>query len=315
MEKQVTPLFIISMARSGSTLLQRILSSHSKISSIAEPFILLPLLYTYKKTKGTITDYGHHIARNGMRDMIKNLPMKEDEFDNHISNFVNNVYSSLSGKKDVYFLDKTPRYIFIIPEIAKIFPHAKFIFLFRNPVQIYASILSSFGKGRLKHLGVANFFNELKEGPKMITEGYSQIIERSIALRYEEFVQNPEQNLQVIMEYLNLEYESDMLSQFYKKDLKGVNIDPTGTKMYKKVNIKPLKKWEKIFGSRYRKSVIKNYVKKLDEDVLNIMGYDKIDILKEIDNIKVNGNYNLFLDIVDYNRSKIISRYARLYFS
>ena len=46
---QVKPVFIFSLPRSGSTLLQRVLTGHSEISSFAEPHFLLPLVGIIKK--------------------------------------------------------------------------------------------------------------------------------------------------------------------------------------------------------------------------------------------------------------------------
>ena len=41
---KATPIFIISLPRSGSTLLQRILTSHESVASASEPWLLLPLI-------------------------------------------------------------------------------------------------------------------------------------------------------------------------------------------------------------------------------------------------------------------------------
>src|SRR5919107_2181016 len=40
-----TPLFLLSLPRSGSTLAQRILAAHGGIATTSEPWILLPYLY------------------------------------------------------------------------------------------------------------------------------------------------------------------------------------------------------------------------------------------------------------------------------
>ena len=50
------PIFVFSLPRSGSTLLQRVLMSHNDISSVAEPWILLPQIYSLKK-EGTLSEY------------------------------------------------------------------------------------------------------------------------------------------------------------------------------------------------------------------------------------------------------------------
>ena len=44
-----SPIFIFSLPRAGSTLLQRVLMGHPEIASIAEPWLLLPLMYVQKE--------------------------------------------------------------------------------------------------------------------------------------------------------------------------------------------------------------------------------------------------------------------------
>jgi len=151
MKNNIKPVFIFCLPRSGSTLLQRILMGHSKISSIAEPHFLLPLILATKK-EGTLTKYSHLASYRGINDMINNLPDKKNEYYKYLNEFSSNIYNALSKNDSIYFLDKTPRYVWVIPEIAKIFPEAKFVFLFRNPVQIYASILTTFSNNRFNKI-------------------------------------------------------------------------------------------------------------------------------------------------------------------
>jgi len=42
----ITPIFIFSLPRSGSTLMERILATHPAVGTASEPWILLPFLYT-----------------------------------------------------------------------------------------------------------------------------------------------------------------------------------------------------------------------------------------------------------------------------
>ena len=131
MTKKTKPIFILSTPRSGSTLLLSILSSHKKIFGMAETWLLLPFLYA-NRSNGALTNYCHRFAYQGLTDLINILPEKENQYNAYLKEFFENLYSSLVKEDHDYFLDKTPRYFFIIPEIVKIFPDAKFIFIFRN---------------------------------------------------------------------------------------------------------------------------------------------------------------------------------------
>ncbi len=78
---------------------------------------------------------------------------------------------------ETYFLDKTPRYYLIIPEIAQIFPDAKFIFLFRNPLQVISSVMKTWCKGTLN--GLHRYNNDLINGPQLLSEGYEILKDKS----------------------------------------------------------------------------------------------------------------------------------------
>ncbi|MBA3701438.1 MAG: sulfotransferase [Rubrobacteraceae bacterium] len=47
-----TPLFLLSLPRSGSTLAQRFLAAHDAIATASEPWILLPYFYTLRACVG-----------------------------------------------------------------------------------------------------------------------------------------------------------------------------------------------------------------------------------------------------------------------
>lgn len=303
-------LFIISLPRTGSTLLQKMLMAHHEISSIAEPNILLPLVFT-TKLKGTLTNYSHWVTYYGIRDLINNLPGKQNDYFKFIGEFTDKIYSSVTQTDKSYFLDKTPRYYFIIPEIVKIFPDAKFIFLFRNPIQIYASILLTWSKNRFYLAKRNRFYVDLMEGMDRVSKGYEMLASRSYAIQYEQFVKDPESHLKGIMTYLDLNYEEQMLQSFSKQDLKGGNVDPTGKK-YKKVETETLEKWKTVFNTPYRKSVLKKYIKSIDDHTLLIQGYNKTEILQEIDQLKTKGNRRLIQDIIDHNKTKFRNKFNRL---
>jgi len=63
----------------GSTLVQWILMGHSKISSIAEPWLLLPFIHTCEST-GIISAYLHQATRIGIADVTNNLPNKQKDY-------------------------------------------------------------------------------------------------------------------------------------------------------------------------------------------------------------------------------------------
>ena len=56
MSESVQPIFLFSLPRSVSTLLQRILAKHTAIDTAAEPWVLLPLTSALR-SEGIYTSY------------------------------------------------------------------------------------------------------------------------------------------------------------------------------------------------------------------------------------------------------------------
>src|SRR5262249_16042960 len=102
------PLFIFSLPRSGSTLLQRVLAADSQIASVAEPWVLLPYIYTLRE-RGIRAEYSHQMANVALKDFIRELPNGKEDYLSAIGAATNELYRKATKDNDArYFLDKTP---------------------------------------------------------------------------------------------------------------------------------------------------------------------------------------------------------------
>lgn len=291
-------IFLFSLPRSGSTLLQRILTAHNAIYSVGEPWLLLPLFSVFKEDS-SYTEYGHKYAHNASQNIISILPNGVDDYYNAISLFAGSIYEKLGKGHQNYFLDKTPRNYLIITEILQAFPRAKFIFLFRNPLQILASILRTWRGGKLR---LANNYIDLYRGPACLAKGYEFAKSRAIKVCFEELISQPELVVPDILEYLELEEDNAILSKFTNISLSGKLGDPSGAKEYRHIDKAPTDKWKNILNTSYRKKFAKNYLATFSEDTLNTFGYSISDLTQAIDEIEpvasgaVVDRYNLLYD-------------------
>jgi len=276
-------IFLFSLPRSGSTILQRLLAAHSKISTVSEPWLLLPFSYALKPA-GLFSEYDHGTCYKAISDFVQQLPNKENDYNHALFDFVQTLYKKSCGPEASYFLDKTPRYYLIIPEIAKIFPNAKFIFLFRNPLQIMASHIETWTKGKLR---LERYYMDLYRGPKLLAEGYKNLEEKSIKVHFDDLIKNTDKTLKNILDYLDLEYDSSLIENFTKVKLEGQLGDKEGYVKYDQVEPKPLEKWKAVFATRYRKQFAKKYISKFSQSELKIFGYDFATLFKLIDDLKI----------------------------
>lgn len=266
---QMTPIFIFSLPRSGSTLLQKVLSSHPDIDTFAEPWILLPLVGTYKNLE-TKSIYQYDWATQAIQDMIAHLPLGEQSYQESIRIFVSSVYNSLGKAK--FFIDKTPRYYLIIDEIKRIFPDAKFIFLTRNLISTYSSFMGTWYYGTL--IKEPSHYYDLKEGPKMLYEGYVRNEKNSLKISYEEFVQDPAAVLESISQYLGIENRFSL--DVDKKNFSGNMGDKTGGLEYNTISVGSAEKSEKYIDSIFIIKYINRYLDNYSSELLHFFNTRKI---------------------------------------
>jgi len=294
----ITPIFIFSMPRSGSTLLQKILMSHENISSHAEPWFLLNMasMYKYKNVKSDFAYSALHVA---VEDMINSFENKEEDLYKYIREFALNVYQNLSDENSIYFIDKTPRYFLIIDFIAKVFPDAKFIFLTRDPLDTIVSYITSFN-----HNTIASFDQydtDFNIGFKAIANGYEKYKYRSILVNYEKLVtNNKEKIVSDIFEYLNIENDKSVLENFSNQNLNGSMGDKNINSIKKIVFDED--KWKKTINTNSRKKILLDIIQNIDDSYFDISAIDKKELLSKIKNHKT--NFNL-LDFKDYQKTKI----------
>ena len=202
-------IFLISQPRAGSTLLQRMLQKHPKIHTSAEPWTMLHPAYGLRKT-GHEADYNAQSAWLAVDEFIQQLPRQRESYLEGLRLMNTHLYNQiLEGTGKSYFLDKTPRYYNIIPELSEIFPKAKFIILLRNPMAVACSIMDTWAKGNLFILQTKRA--DLLEAPSLLMEGIHVLGDRCLTVNYENLLADPDQELRRIIQYLELEFSPDLV--------------------------------------------------------------------------------------------------------
>jgi len=274
------PLFILSLPRSGSTLMQRVLATDSQIASAAEPWVLLPFVYALKE-QGVSAEYEHSLARMALNDFFLELPNGKQDFLSAVGSAVRELYRKAAGTEHVrYFLDKTPRYTLIADEIIDMFPDGKFIYLWRNPLAIIASIIETWGEGKWN---IELYEIDLFKGLASMIDAYQAHSENALVVQYESFLMSPEKELFRIQEYLEVKLDPDVLRNFSQVNFKGALGDPTGITNYRAIDAAPLNKWKSVINNPLRKMWCRRYLNWLGEERLKVMGYDLNELLCDLE--------------------------------
>jgi hypothetical protein len=264
-------IFIISQPRSGSTLLQRVLAGHPDIQTSAETWLLLHPLYALK-SEGLTTEFNHRWARCGVAEFLDNYTDGEEIYIKGLREWARVIYTNAmdrSGKS--FFLDKTPRYFFIIPELWRVFPEAKFIFLIRNPLAVLASELTTYVRGDWKIL--ERFEPDLRRAPGLIIDGLELIGESAIRVSYEAFVRDPETQLRHLCDRLGFEFFPAMLDYSRTPAPVGRMNDPVGIHRHSSPSVDAVEKWRWMLDDPQARHFATSYLADLGTSTLNALGY------------------------------------------
>jgi Sulfotransferase family len=279
----VQPIFILSLPRTGSTLLQRILGSHEAVATASEPGFLLPLVYSLRRT-GIDAEYGHRVIADGVRGFAEEyLPGGLASYLDAVRDFALHLYAEAAGGKP-YFLDKTPGYQYIGDELIHLFPTGRFIFLWRHPLAIAASMMEMFDRGKWN---LDSFAADLFRGLPALLATHRIHEGRVASVTYEELVTEPAQVIDRLLDSLGLPADPSLVKRFPELKMRNARFwDPTGTARYNTVSTEPLTKWHATMANPVRKLWCRRYVRWLGADHLAQMGYDRDEILAEIASVR-----------------------------
>ena len=240
------PIFILSLPRSGSTLLQRLLLDYGNCATLGEFSLLLRFLGDGPAStrKATYWEFLVDLAKDDMRAQ---WPGFDDAYYSGVRDLMLRIYSGLSNGKE-WFIDKTPRYSLIADEIIKVFPDAKFIVLWRHPLAIASSMTAQKGYWYPDEFSIDMYEGLARLGA--FTEKYKNKI---CEIRYEDLIDYPERELERLSLYLEWKDLGKVLERNLGKAAGGSLGDRTGVKKYKSLSSGSKNSWIESYNNWYRR--------------------------------------------------------------
>lgn len=280
-------IFLISQQRAGSTLLQRVLAGHPDVHTAAEPWLMLHPIYALRQN-GHQAEYNADLAHKALRDFLGTLDGGEAHYVEALRRMALYLYGTAceqAGK--ARFLDKTPRYYYIIPELARIFPEAKFVFLLRNPLAVLSSILTTWVKGHWELL--ARYRDDLLLAPDRLAEGIKLFGDAAIVVRYEDLVTNASPQVQAICRRLGLDFLPAMIEYGQRPKPEGEMGDPTGIDRQTRPSAEHLDRWLEMGRDRQTRNFAEGYLQALGPDLLRTLGYDQAEMQTRLSAVPCTG--------------------------
>lgn len=289
-DRATEPVFLLSLPRSGSTLLQRILGAHSEIATAPEPWVLLPLFYAIRE-EGVFAEYNHRVAARAVRDLYGRVPSGAadsasadgaDAWRRRVRDLAASTYDEVAGGAP-FFLDKTPRYSLVLDDLLATFPAAPMVCLWRNPLAVVASLSETWAEGRWEPwLHKVDLF----DGLAALVSAVERQPERFLTVRYEDLVASPERVCRMIVERLGLSWEPEVLEAFPGVRLEGTVGDRDGVAAYDAVSRAPLEKWRDTLASPVRRTWCARYLDWIGPGRLERMGYSSDELRGSLDRLE-----------------------------
>jgi hypothetical protein len=284
----VRMLFVIGAPRSGTTMLERMLSSHSMIQGGPEPHLLTPLAHLGVWAKVDRAPYDQVLAAESQKLFVSRLPRGEADYWDACRAYCDVLYGrylEANGTRPIC-LDKTPAYALVLPFLARVFPDAKYVVLTRHPLAIFSSYANSFFEGDYK---VAHDYNPILERYVPAMAAFLRGTDPPfVHVRYEDLVTDPEAWFRRICEHVGIPFEADAIDygkQARKEPAEGLG-DPIGVKQHSRPSTASLDKWPRELAADPGKlALMRDVIDRLVPDDLETLGYPPAEIWKPMEGL------------------------------
>ncbi len=195
------PIFVLGMPRSGSTLVDQIISSHSKVDGTQELPNIIKIAAELNNDK-----------QNSYPEVLKELD------DLKISRLGKDYISETTWARDnaPFFIDKMPNNFIHIGLIKTILPNAKIIDTRRDPMDTCFSCFKQFfARGQLFTYSMEDLGNYYTDYIRAMNHWHKVYGKDIFTVHYDDVINKTEETIRELIDYCNLPFEQECL-EFYK---------------------------------------------------------------------------------------------------
>ena len=223
------PIFIVGMPRSGTTLTEQILASHSSVAAGGELSMLLKVSYQIRELSRSGEPYPRGlrtVGRMGLRQMARR--------------YLDHLDKVASGAARV--TDKLPFNFMHLGVIALLFPNARIVHCRRHPLD---NCLSCYFTAFAEQIRFANRLDTLGryylDYDRLMRHWHAVLPVEIYDLHYEELVQNTEKEIRALVDFCGLPWEDACMS--FHKTRRGVRT-PSRWQVRQPIYSGSVQRWE-----------------------------------------------------------------------
>ena len=191
------PVFIVGMPRSGSTLVEQIISSHSRVVAAGELSLIENMLLVIPKRMNTIVPYPDCLGVNSQKVMTELATI----YESHIH--------ELMQHAEIRVTDKMPSNFMHLGLIALLFPNAKIIHCKRHPLDVCLSCYFTNFAGKHDYSGALHDLAHYYQQYQRLMSHWKEVLPLQIhEIEYENLIEQQEAESKSLIDFIGLEWES-----------------------------------------------------------------------------------------------------------
>ena len=233
-DKKQSPIFIVGLPRSGTTLLEQMLDAHPRLQSMDErPF--------FNMLSSQLDNFNIRIPQDLGR-------LNQSDCDELRKGYLILACSKVPRRWDAQLVDKNPLNMLWVPMIHRLFPEAKFILALRHPCDVILSCyMQNFRSAVLA--AACTSLERLAQAYVAAMECWLyhvDLIKPAVFVsRYEDLVADTPAQTRRIAEFLELDDPESMLHFDTRAREKGYIATPSYTQVIEPINRKGMNRWHR----------------------------------------------------------------------
>ena len=229
---QPGPIFVVGMPRTGTTLVERVLTQHKAVHSVGELALFPQLLATMAQ---------EHLASNGNIGSLHEAALCLDFAE--LGRRYMAAVEEMSGGKP-YTLDKLPVNFLYCGFIKKALPNARIIHLCRNAMDsCYAIFKTFFINAYSFSYNLDELTNYYITYRNVMTHWHKVMPGAILDVHYEDMVSNAPKTTKQLVEWCGLAYTPELL-EFHKTD--SVSTTASAAQVRKPIYKSSVEKWRNV---------------------------------------------------------------------